>query len=98
MKVVAITDSVVSPIAEGASVVVLAPNAGVSLFPSVLPAMVVAHALASLMIAAGGAETLDADPEERGAVETVARLCRPLDAALGKHRRSGNRIGIHQQP
>ena len=59
MKIVAVTDSVVSPIAEGASVVVLAPNAGVSLFPSVLPAMVVAHALASLMIAAGGAATLD---------------------------------------
>jgi DNA-binding MurR/RpiR family transcriptional regulator len=59
VKVVAVTDSVVSPVAEGASVVVLAPNAGVSLFPSVLPAMAVAHALASLMIAAGGAATLD---------------------------------------
>jgi DNA-binding MurR/RpiR family transcriptional regulator len=59
VKVVAVTDSIVSPVAEGASVVVLAPNAGVSLFPSVLPAMAVAHALASLMIAAGGAATLD---------------------------------------
>jgi DNA-binding MurR/RpiR family transcriptional regulator len=59
VKVVAVTDSVVSPVAEGASVVVLAPNAGVSLFPSVLPAMAVAHALASLMIAAGGTATLD---------------------------------------
>jgi DNA-binding MurR/RpiR family transcriptional regulator len=58
VKIVAITDSVVSPIAEGASVVLLARSAGVSLFPSVLPAMVVAHVLASLMIAAGGTATL----------------------------------------
>jgi DNA-binding MurR/RpiR family transcriptional regulator len=58
VKIVAITDSVVSPIAEGASVVLLARSAGVSLFPSVLPAMVVAHVLASLTIAAGGAATL----------------------------------------
>ena len=65
VKIVAITDSVVSPIAVGASVVVLAPNAGVSLFPSVLPAMVVSHALACLMIAAGGAATLgDIDKSE----------------------------------
>jgi DNA-binding MurR/RpiR family transcriptional regulator len=58
VKIVAITDRVVSPIAERASVVLLAPNVGVSMFPSILPAMVVAHALASLMIAAGGAATL----------------------------------------
>jgi DNA-binding MurR/RpiR family transcriptional regulator len=58
MNVVAVTDSVVSPIADGASSVVLAPNSGMSLFPSALPAMVVAHALACLMIAAGGAATL----------------------------------------
>jgi DNA-binding MurR/RpiR family transcriptional regulator len=59
VKIVAITDSVVSPIAEHASVLLLAPNAGASLFPSNLPAMVVAHALASLMIAAGGATTIE---------------------------------------
>jgi DNA-binding MurR/RpiR family transcriptional regulator len=59
VKIVAITDSVVSPIAVGASVVLLARSTGVSLFPSVLPAMVVAHVLASLTIAAGGATTLD---------------------------------------
>jgi DNA-binding MurR/RpiR family transcriptional regulator len=58
VKSVAITDSVVSPIAEGASVVLLARSAGVSLFPSVLPAMVIAHVLASLTIAAGGEATL----------------------------------------
>jgi DNA-binding MurR/RpiR family transcriptional regulator len=58
VKIVAITDSVVSPIAEHASALLLAPNAGASLFPSILPAMVVAHALASLMIAAGGAAAL----------------------------------------
>jgi DNA-binding MurR/RpiR family transcriptional regulator len=58
VKIVAITDSVVSPIAEQASALLLAPNAGASLFPSILPAMVIAHALASLMTAAGGAATL----------------------------------------
>jgi DNA-binding MurR/RpiR family transcriptional regulator len=58
VKIVAVTDSVVSPIAEHASARLLAPSAGTSLFPSILPAMVVAHALASLLIAAGGAAAL----------------------------------------
>ena len=59
VKIVAVTDSVVSPIVEGASVVLLAPNAGPALVPSILPAMGVAQALASLMVTAGGAATLD---------------------------------------
>jgi DNA-binding MurR/RpiR family transcriptional regulator len=58
VKVVAITDSVVSPIAARASAVLLAPNSGPSLCPWILPAMAVAHALASLMVAAGGALAL----------------------------------------
>lgn len=58
VKIIAITDSVVSPIADGASIVLLAPNAGPALVPSILPAMAVAQALASLMVTAGGAATL----------------------------------------
>jgi DNA-binding MurR/RpiR family transcriptional regulator len=59
VKIVAVTDSVVSPIVEGASVVLLAPNAGPALVPSILPAMGVAQALASLMVTAGGTAMLD---------------------------------------
>jgi DNA-binding MurR/RpiR family transcriptional regulator len=58
VKIVAVTDSIVSPIAEAASVVLLAPNAGPALVPSILPAMAVAQALANLMVTAGGAATL----------------------------------------
>jgi DNA-binding MurR/RpiR family transcriptional regulator len=58
VKIVAVTDSVVSPIAESASVVLLAPNAGPALVPSILPAMAAAQALANLMVTAGGAATL----------------------------------------
>jgi len=59
VKIVAVTDRIVSPIAEGASAVLIASNTGPTLFPSILPSMVVAHSLASLMIAAGGTATLD---------------------------------------
>jgi DNA-binding MurR/RpiR family transcriptional regulator len=59
VRIVAVTDSIVSPIAESASVVLLAPNAGPALIPSILPAMAAAQALASLMVTAGGADTLD---------------------------------------
>jgi DNA-binding MurR/RpiR family transcriptional regulator len=58
VKIIAITDSVVSPIVDGASVVLLAPNAGPALVPSILPAMAAAQALASLMVTAGGKATL----------------------------------------
>jgi DNA-binding MurR/RpiR family transcriptional regulator len=58
VKIVAVTDSVVSPVAESASVVLLAPNAGPALVPSILPAMAAAQALANLMVTAGGAATL----------------------------------------
>ena len=58
VKIVAVTDSIVSPIAEAAGVVLLAPNAGPALVPSILPAMAVAQALANLMVTAGGAATL----------------------------------------
>jgi len=58
VKIIAVTDSVVSPIVDGASVVLLAPNAGPALVPSILPAMAAAQALASLMVTAGGKATL----------------------------------------
>ena len=58
VKIVAVTDSIVSPIAESASVVLLAPNAGPALVPSILPAMAAAQALANLMVTAGGDATL----------------------------------------
>ena len=58
VKIIAVTDSVVAPIVEGASVVLLAPNGGPGLVPSILPAMAAAQALASLMVTAGGAATL----------------------------------------
>jgi DNA-binding MurR/RpiR family transcriptional regulator len=58
VKIIAITDSIVSPIVTGASIVLLAPSVGPTLIPSILPAMAVAQALANLMVTAGGAETL----------------------------------------
>ncbi|MFP3185495.1 MurR/RpiR family transcriptional regulator [Paraburkholderia sp.] len=57
-KIIAITDSAVSPIAVGASVTLLAPNTSPSLIPSILPAMAVAQTLASLMVTDGGEERL----------------------------------------
>ncbi|SHH75154.1 MurR/RpiR family transcriptional regulator [Pollutimonas bauzanensis] len=58
-KIIAITDSPVSPIATGTSVTLLTPTASPSLFPSVVPAVAVAQALAALMIASGGEERLE---------------------------------------
>lgn len=58
VRIIAVTDSIVSPVAESASVVLLAPNAGPALVPSILPAMAAAQALANLMVTAGGAATL----------------------------------------
>ena len=50
-SVIAITDSVVSPIARGATEVVLMSNSSPSMFPSILPAMACAEALAALLVA-----------------------------------------------
>lgn len=58
IKIIAITDSLVSPIAQSASSVILAPISTLSLSPWTLPAMVVAHALVNLMVSAGGSATL----------------------------------------
>ena len=58
-KVIAITDSPVSPVASGNAVTLLAPTTSPSLFPSVLPALAIAQTFAALMIASGGEERLE---------------------------------------
>jgi DNA-binding MurR/RpiR family transcriptional regulator len=57
-NIIAITDSPGSPIAVGASVTLLAPNASPSLVPSILPAIAVAQTLAAVMVTDGGEEKL----------------------------------------
>jgi len=67
-RVVAITDSVVSPIARGKDTVTLVvSNESPSLFHSIVPALGVAEALVMLMVARGGAKALAAleDSEEQ---------------------------------
>jgi DNA-binding MurR/RpiR family transcriptional regulator len=76
VKVIAITDSAVSPVAESASVLLLVPNSGVSLSPWILPAMAVAHALASLMVAAGGAATLGEIAKTEAQLERIRAYTR----------------------
>ena len=67
-RVVAITDSVVSPIARGKGTIALVvSNDSPSLFHSIVPALGVAEALVMLMIARGGSKALVAleDSEEQ---------------------------------
>ncbi|KAA0911912.1 MurR/RpiR family transcriptional regulator [Pusillimonas sp. ANT_WB101] len=58
MRVIAITDSVLSPIATHATVAIVVPNATPSFFPSVVPAMAVAQTIVALLIASGGKKSL----------------------------------------
>ncbi|GAA5234308.1 MurR/RpiR family transcriptional regulator [Verticiella sediminum] len=60
VRVVSVTDSAVSPIAAPATALVLLANATPSLFPSVVPALAVAQALAALLVAGGGKDSLRA--------------------------------------
>lgn len=53
VQIVAITDSAVSPIANQAAAVIVAPNATPAFFPSILPALAVAQTLVALLIAHG---------------------------------------------
>jgi len=55
---VAVSDSTVSPVAAQAAITILAPNVNLSVFPSVVPHMAVAHTLAQLMVSEGGEEML----------------------------------------
>lgn len=49
--VIAITDSVVSPVARCANISILSPTSSPTMFPSILPAMVVAESLSALLVA-----------------------------------------------
>lgn len=60
---VAVTDSLVSPLARSADKVLLIENESPSFFHSVAPAMSAMEALVALMVAQGGAEALDAISE-----------------------------------
>lgn len=58
-RIVAVTDSTVSPIAGPAHALLLFANASPSLFPSVVPALSVAQTLAAMMVQSGGQASLD---------------------------------------
>lgn len=58
MRIVSITDSVLSPVAGQAEALIVVANTTPSLFPSVVPAMAVAQTLAALLIASGGKASL----------------------------------------
>ena len=54
VTVVAITDSIVSPVAKHATVTLVLPNSTPSFFPSVVPALAAAQVLAAFLLADGG--------------------------------------------
>ncbi len=58
LRIVSVTDSVVSPIAAQASALIVAANTTPSLFPSVVPALSIAQALVALLVARGGRASL----------------------------------------
>lgn len=58
LRVVSVTDSVVSPIAARAAALIVVANATPSLFPSVVPALSVAQTLVALLVARGGRASL----------------------------------------
>ncbi len=58
LHVVAVTDSVLSPVARQAQTAIVIGNATPSLFPSVVPALSVAQTLVALLLANGGADSL----------------------------------------
>jgi DNA-binding MurR/RpiR family transcriptional regulator len=59
LRIVSVTDSVVSPIAAEAAALIVAGNATPSLFPSVLPALSIAQTLVALLVASGGRASLE---------------------------------------
>lgn len=58
-RIVAVTDSPVSPVAGPAHALVLFANASPSLFPSVVPALSVAQTLVAMLVQGGGQASLD---------------------------------------
>src|SRR5690606_5898376 len=59
LQIVAITDSMVSPVAALASAVIVVPNATQSVCPSVVAAMSVAQTLVAMLMASGGEDSLE---------------------------------------
>jgi len=57
-SLIAIADSMLSPVAARAAITILAPNGNLGIFPSVVPHMAVAHTLAQMMVGNGGEEVL----------------------------------------
>jgi DNA-binding MurR/RpiR family transcriptional regulator len=57
-KLIAISDSTVSPVAAKADITILAPNGNLAVFPSIVPHIAVAHTLAQLMARGGGEDVL----------------------------------------
>src|SRR5690606_1994556 len=58
MQIVAVTDSVVSPVASQAAAVIVVPNTTPSFFPCVVPALAVAQAVGARLIASGRKDSL----------------------------------------
>jgi len=57
-RIIGVTDSVLSPIAPAADIVLTLSNSTPSLFPSVVPALAVSQALAALLVANGSKKSL----------------------------------------
>ena len=57
-KVIAITDSTVSPVAAPSNVLIVVRNTSPSLFPSVMPALAVSQTLAALLVANASEDSL----------------------------------------
>ncbi len=58
LRIISVTDSVVSPIAAQATALIVAANTTPSLFPSVVPALSIAQTLVALLVARGGRSSL----------------------------------------
>ena len=57
-KIIAVTDSKVSPIAKAAEIVIIVSNSSTSLLPTVMPFFAIAQALATLMVSEGSKEAI----------------------------------------
>lgn len=58
-RIIAVTDSAVSPVAKLANVTISFSNQTPSLFPSVVPALAVAQTLVAMLVASGGKTSLN---------------------------------------
>ena len=69
-KVIAVTDSKVSPIAKAAEIAIVVSNSSASLLPTVMPFLAIAQALATLMVSEGS----------KAAIQQIARSERQLQS------------------